>query len=90
MTLQLATQFRRDVTRQVKRGKNLEKLWRVVRLIESQAPLPASLKDHPLAGKWKGWRDCHIEPDWVLIYRVANDTLHLERTGRHQDLFDGY
>jgi mRNA interferase YafQ len=45
-------------------------------------------KDHPLKGSWKGYRDAHVEPDWLLIYRVTGDELHLVRTGSHADLFD--
>lgn len=49
--------------------------------------LPAQLKDHPLTGKWKPRRDLHIEPDWLLIYKIDNDTVHFDRTGSHSDLF---
>jgi mRNA interferase YafQ len=50
--------------------------------------LAASYKDHPLKGDWSGCRDAHIEPDWLLIYRVVGDELHLVRTGSHADLFN--
>ena len=50
-------------------------------------PLPARLKDHPLIGEWNGFRDCHVEPDWVLIYRIDGDRLVLARTGTPADLF---
>jgi mRNA interferase YafQ len=50
--------------------------------------LPARYKDHPLKGNWKGYRDAPIEPDWLLIYRVAGDEIHLARTGSHADLFN--
>jgi mRNA interferase YafQ len=50
--------------------------------------LPASYKDHPLKGDWQGYRDAHIEPDWLLIYRVVRDDIYLARTGSHADLFD--
>ena len=56
-------------------------------LIAGEA-LPASYKDHPLKGDRKGYRDAHMEPDWLLIYRVAGNELHLARTGRHADLFN--
>ena len=55
-------------------------------LIAGEA-LPASYKDHPLKGDWKGYRDAHIEPDWLLIYRIGGSELHLLRTGSHADLF---
>lgn len=50
--------------------------------------LPQSYRDHPLKGSWIGYRDVHIEPDWLLIYRIVGDELHLVRTGSHSDLFD--
>jgi mRNA interferase YafQ len=49
---------------------------------------PARFKDHPLKGEWKSFRDAHIEPDWVLIYKVTDEGLRFERTGTHADLFD--
>ena len=55
-------------------------------LIE-QEPLPARHRDHPLRGIWKGYREAHVEPDWLVIYRVKGDELHLVRTGTHSDLF---
>jgi mRNA interferase YafQ len=50
--------------------------------------LPPSSKDHPSKGEWKSYRDAHIEPDWLLIYRIVGDELHLVRTGSHADLFN--
>lgn len=80
-------QFSRDVKRMRKRGKDLDKLMGVVRLLAEDTPLPAHLKDHPLMGPWQPSRDCHIEPDWILIYTVDGESLRLERTGTHSDLF---
>jgi mRNA interferase YafQ len=80
-------QFLRDVKRMRKRGKDLRKLQKVVKALAEGAPLPPILKDHPLVGPWQSARDCHIEPDWILIYTTDRDTLHLERTGSHSDLF---
>jgi mRNA interferase YafQ len=73
----------------VKRGKDLEKLSAVVELLCEGNPLPKQYKDHPLAGDYSGFRDCHIEPDWVMIYRIENSQLQLilARTGTHADLF---
>ena len=81
------TQFRRDVKLAQKRGKDMTKLREVLRLLIERKPLPARYKDHPLSGEWNDFRDCHIEPDWLLIYKVAGDNLHLVRTGTHSDLF---
>jgi mRNA interferase YafQ len=81
-------QFRRDVKRAEKRGKDLRKLRRVLELLIAGEELPPSYKDHALKGEWKGYRDAHIEADWLLIYRIAGDELHLVRTGSHADLFN--
>jgi mRNA interferase YafQ len=65
----------------------MEKLRKILRKLQHQEPLDPKLNDHPLTGEFKDSRDCHIEPDWVLIYRVAGDTIYFERTGSHSDLF---
>lgn len=80
-------QFRRDVKRAEKRGKDMAKLRTMLALLCARAPLPARARDHPLKGDWAGFRDAHIEPDWLLIYRVEGDELQLARTGTHADLF---
>jgi len=80
-------QFSRDVKRMRKRGKALHKLQEVVKLLAEDIPLPANYRDHPLLGPWQPSRDCHIETDWLLIYTVEGDSLRLERTGTHSDLF---
>ncbi len=80
--------FKRDVTRAEKRGKDMGKLRALLLLLIEGTPLPERYRDHPLKGEWAGWRDAHIEPDWLLIYRVAGDELQLARTGTHSDLFD--
>lgn len=81
-------QFRRDVKRVEKRGKNMNKLRELILLLLVGESLPERCKDHPLKGPWKGYRDAHVEPDWLLIYRLAGDELHLVRTGSHADLFE--
>ena len=80
-------QFRRDVKLAQKRGKDMAKLREILSLLIEGSPLPARCKDHPLAGDWKDYRDCHIEPDWLLIYKIDGDDLYLVRTGTHSDLF---
>jgi mRNA interferase YafQ len=83
------SQFKRDVKRVEKRGKDMAKLKAALeRLIDGQ-PLPPELKDHPLRGNFAGSRDCHLEPDWVLIYTLTEQDAHVrfERTGTHSDLF---
>jgi len=80
-------QFSRDVKRMRKRGKDLQKLQEVVKLLAEDIPLPANYRDHLLIGPWQPSRDCQIEADWILIYTADKDSLRLERTGTHSDLF---
>jgi mRNA interferase YafQ len=87
MKVTQTTQFQKDAKRLGKRGKDLSKLRGVVDLLLSGSVLPDRLRDHPLSGDWKGWRDCHIEPDWLLIYKLLSEELILGRTGSHSDLF---
>ncbi len=82
-----SAQFRRDVKRVEKRGKDLGKLKKLLILLMQQSELPSKYRDHPLKGDWNGFRDAHIEPDWLLIYRIQDDELQLARTGSHADLF---
>jgi mRNA interferase YafQ len=81
-------QFRRDVKRADRRGKDMSKLRALISVLLAEEALPERYKDHSLKGGWKGYRDAHIEPDWLLIYRIVGDELHLVRTGTHADLFD--
>lgn len=87
MNLSQTAQFKKDVKRQLRQGKNQAKLIEVVQVLLAGRDLPLKHRDHPLKGEWKGRRDCHIEPDWILIYRISKDELRLERTGTHSDLF---
>ncbi|MGO8789838.1 MAG: type II toxin-antitoxin system YafQ family toxin [Terriglobia bacterium] len=81
------SQFRRDVKLAQRRGKEMAKLRELIVLLANGEPLPPRYKDHPLAGEWKHHRDCHIEPDWLLLYKIDGDDLYLVRTGTHSDLF---
>jgi mRNA interferase YafQ len=80
-------QFKRDVKLAERRGKDLAKLRELILLLVEGDPLPPRYKDHSLSGNWKHHRDCHIEPDWLLLYKIDGDDLHLVRTGTHSDLF---
>lgn len=81
------SQFARDVKLAKKRGKDMAKLRELLMLLVEGIPLPPRYKDHPLSENWKHHRDCHIEPDWLLIYKIDGDDLYLVRTGTHSDLF---
>ena len=80
-------QFERDVKRALRRGKDGNKLAEVIALLIADQPLPPKVRDHPLKGEWAHHRDCHIEPDWILIYEVESTLVTLVRTGTHADLF---
>ena len=87
MNIHYTTQFKKDYKRITKQNKNLSKLRAVIeKLVEGQV-LEPKYRDHQLSGNWQGHRDCHIEPDWILIYKITDDDLYLERTGSHSDLF---
>lgn len=87
MNLVYTTQFKKDYRRVKRQNKDLGKLKIAVEKLLSGKKLDPSYKDHQLSGKWRGHRDCHIEPDWILIYRLTRDELILERTGSHSELF---
>jgi mRNA interferase YafQ len=84
----LSARFKRDVKRAEKRKKDMSKLKTALDMLLAGAPLPAVYNDHPLKGEWKGFRDLHIEPDWLLFYQIEGGELRLARTGAHSDLFD--
>ena len=83
------SRFRRDVKRLEKRGCNMSALFGVISILANGESLPAQYLDHPLKGNRTGYRDCHIQNDWVLIYKIDNDilTLVLSETGTHADIF---
>ncbi len=79
--------FQRDLKRIHKRGKDAEKFKEIARLLTEEKPLPERCRDHKLVGPFIGRRDCHIEPDWLVIYKVTDEEVIFERTGTHADLF---
>ena len=81
------TQFKRDVKLNIKRGKDISKLKTLMTLLIEDKPIPPEYKDHPLKGNWTHHRDSHIEPDWLLIYKIDGDDLYFVRTGTHADIF---
>jgi mRNA interferase YafQ len=87
LRVQYATKFKRDYKKMKKQHKDMEKLRKIMRKLQNQEALDPKYNDHPLTGEFKDSRDCHIEPDWVLVYQVAGDTICFERTGSHSDLF---
>ena len=80
-------QFEKDVKRMERRGKNLEKLKIITRSLVAEEPLDPLHRNHKLIGNWQGRRECHIESDWLLIYKTEEGRVIFERTGTHSDLF---
>ncbi|MCD8074703.1 MAG: type II toxin-antitoxin system YafQ family toxin [Lachnospiraceae bacterium] len=83
------SQFKKDYKLSIRHGLNIELLDEVVAMLSLGQILPEKYKDHSLSGNWVGHRECHILPDWLLIYRIEEDVLvlTLSRTGTHSDLF---
>ena len=86
--IQYTTRMKHDVKRMKRRGKDMSKLLSVLSMLSKGEKLPDSNKDHQLSGNLKDFRECHIEPDWLLMYQIFNDTLILSATatGTHSDL----
>ena len=80
------TRFRRELKRMKKRGKDMQLLKDVVALLEQEKTLPFKNKDRGLSGNWENFRDCHVTPDWILVYRISDGWLELAATGSHSDL----
>ncbi|MFG6339758.1 MAG: type II toxin-antitoxin system YafQ family toxin [Lachnospiraceae bacterium] len=87
--IQYTNRMKKDARLMKKRGKNMNKLVSVLALLASGNPLPVQYKDHSLTGNLQDFRECHIEPDWLLLYQIYEDTLILSATatGSHADLF---
>ncbi len=81
-------QFEKDLKKMEKRGKALNKIKKIIRKLVNEERLEAKYKDHKLVGNYKGRRECHIESDWLLIYKLIDADIIFERTGSHSDLFE--
>ena len=89
LKLLFTTQFRRDVKRIKKQGRDIARLNAVLELLQTEEKLTFSYRDHPLVGNYLGFRECHVAPDWLLIYEIREDEMVLaaSRTGSHAELF---
>jgi len=89
LDLYFSAKFKKDYKKMVKRGCNPALLEEVVELLRQQIPLPPKNRDHELSGNYTGYRECHLSPDWLLVYKVDKGELILvlARTGTHSDLF---
>ena len=87
--IKFTTQFKKDLKLAKKQNKDLDKLFEVIDILADGRSLETKYRDHELSGKYKGTRECHIEPDWLLVYEIRNDVLVLilYRLGTHSDLF---
>ena len=81
-------QFKRDLRLMVKRSKHADKFKIVAEHLIRQQPLEPRLRNHRLSGEYQGRWECHLEPDWLLVYKLSETTIVFERTGTHSDLFD--
>jgi len=90
LEFQPTTQFKKDYKRVRRRGLDIKELKTVLKVLQSQEALDEKYRDHGLGGRYSGFRECHIRPDWLLIYKVNEHELVLiaSRTGTHSDLFD--
>ena len=88
LQIERSNQFKKDLKRILKRGKDAEKLKVIIEALVQKSSLPEKNKDHKLIGSYVDYRECHIEPDWLLIYMANDIVLRLERTGSHSDLFE--
>ena len=86
-TFHFKSGYKKDLKRISKRGYDLAALAIVLNTLRVGDPLPPARRDHPLKGEWASWRECHVEPDWLLIYKIDGDEILLGRTGTHADLF---
>ncbi len=89
LELETTAKYRKDRKRMKKRGADLSLLREIIRKLQNREPLEAKHNDHPLKGDYIGFRECHVTPDWLLIYAIDNNRLVLtaSRTGSHSDLF---
>ncbi len=89
LTIRYQTAFRKDYKRIKKRGYDTKRLGDVIGMLASGKKLPAEYRDHSLSGNYKGCRECHIAPDWLLVYEIRENELllYLTRTGTHSDIF---
>lgn len=87
MKIFYTTQFKKDYKRLKKQQKDIHKLLSVIDQLAASQELEKKYQEHRLLGEWKDHKECHIEPDWILIFRLIEDALILERTGSHSELF---
>jgi mRNA interferase YafQ len=88
LSIRPTTQFKRDLKRAVRQGRDILKVKKALEILSIPSPLPDFFKDHQLKGPWRDFRECHLEPDWLLIYTLTDFELRPTRLGTHNELFD--
>jgi mRNA interferase YafQ len=83
-----AGQFKREYKLAIKRGLDIALLDNIIIDLINELPLDEKYKDHPLSGNFKNYRECHIRPDWLLVYKITGDAIYFSRTGAHSDIFE--
>jgi mRNA interferase YafQ len=83
-----SSQFKKDLKKARRQGKDLNLLQAVVVTLANEQALEDRFRDHELTGNWRSYRECHVNPDWLLIYKVTDEELKLARIGSHSELFD--
>jgi mRNA interferase YafQ len=87
LEVEYSGKFKKSFKKAKKRGKNTDKLVEILQILQEGKNLPIKYKDHKLTGNYKNYKECHIEPDWLLIYKIEDNILKLADTGSHADLF---
>ncbi|AHB11052.1 type II toxin-antitoxin system mRNA interferase toxin, RelE/StbE family [Zymomonas mobilis] len=82
-----SSKFKKDIKKLQKRGKDMEKLKKAILYLINEQALPPTYRNHILSGDWSGYYDLHLEPDWLLLYKITDMELLLARTGSHSDIF---
>ena len=87
LSIRPTARFKKDLLKASRQGKNIQNLQKILERLATPEPLPPRHRDHKLKGEWRDFRECHIEPDWLLLYCIEGKELILVRTGSHSDLF---
>jgi mRNA interferase YafQ len=88
MKIEYTKSFEKDLKRMKKQGKNIELLENIIDKLQDEISLDKKNRQHELEGNYKDHTECHIQPDWLLIYKLHNETIYLTRTGSHSELFN--
>jgi len=88
LSIRPTARFKKDLLKASRQGKNIQNLQKILERLATPEPLPPRHRDHKLKGEWRDFRECHIEPDWLLIYTITDFELRPARLGTHAELFE--